>query len=74
MGTITTGTWTGTAIAATSGGTGLSSVAKGSVLVANNSNQITDLDGGGNSADGILLYTNASDTISWATSIDGGTF
>lgn len=74
LGTITTGTWTGTAIAATSGGTGLSSVAKGSVLVANNSNQITDLDGGGNSADGILLYTNASDTISWATSIDGGTF
>lgn len=74
LGTITTGTWTGTAIAATSGGTGLSSVAKGSVLVANNSNQITDLDGGGNSADGILLYTNASDTISWTTSIDGGTF
>ena len=74
LGTITTGTWTGTAISATSGGTGLSSVAKGSVLVANNSNQITDLDGGGNSADGILLYTNASDTISWTTSIDGGTF
>ena len=74
LGTITTGTWTGTAIAATSGGTGLTSVAKGTVLVANSANTISALDGGGNSADGVLLYTNSSDTISWTTSIDGGTF
>ena len=74
LGTITTGTWTGTEIAVTSGGTGLTSVAKGTVLVANSANTISALDGGGNSADGLLLYTNSSDTISWTTSIDGGTF
>ena len=74
LGTITTGTWTGTEIAVTSGGTGLTSVAKGTVLVANSANTISALDGGGNSADGVLLYTNSSDTISWTTSIDGGTF
>ena len=74
LGTITTGTWTGTEIAVTSGGTGLTSVAKGTVLVANSANTISALDGGGNSADGVLLYTDSSDTISWTTSIDGGTF
>jgi len=74
LGTITTGTWTGTEIAVTSGGTGLTSVAKGTVLVANSANTVSALDGGGNSADGVLLYTNSSDTISWTTSIDGGTF
>ena len=65
-------TWTGTEIV-TSGGTGLRSAAKGTVLVANSANTIIS-DGGGNSADGLLLYTNSSDTISWTTSIDGGTF
>jgi hypothetical protein len=57
----------------TKGGTGLTSVAKGTVLVANDVNTITALDGGG-SVDGILTYTASSDTIAWATSIDGGTF
>ena len=73
LGTITTGVWNGTAIAATSGGTGLSSIAKGSVLVANSANTLSALDGGG-SNDGLLLYTASSDTLSFATSIDGGTF
>jgi len=73
LGTITTGTWNGTAIAATSGGTGLSSIAKGSVLVANSANTLSALDGGG-SDDGVLFYTASSDTLSFATSIDGGTF
>ena len=73
LGTITTGVWKGTAIAATSGGTGLSSIAKGSVLVANSANTLSALDGGG-SNDGLLLYTASSDTLSFATSIDGGTF
>ena len=31
------------------------------------------LDGGG-ANDGFLLYSSSTDTISWATSIDGGTF
>ena len=73
LGTITTGVWNGTAIAATSGGTGLSSIAKGSVLVANSVNTLSALDGGG-SNDGVLFYTSSSDTLSFATSIDGGTF
>jgi hypothetical protein len=73
VGTITTGTWSATAIAATRGGTGLTTVPKGSILVANTVDTISALDGGG-SVDGILAYDAASDTISWATTIDGGTF
>ena len=55
------------------GGTGLTAAAKGSVIIANAANTISALDGGG-SNDGILLYTSSSDTISWSTSVDGGTF
>jgi hypothetical protein len=73
VGTIATGVWNGTAIGVAYGGTGLTSVAKGTVLVANETNTITALDGGG-SSDGLLAYTASSDTIAWATSIDGGTF
>jgi hypothetical protein len=73
VGSITTGTWSATAIAATRGGTGLTTVPKGSVLIANTLDTISALDGGG-SVDGILAYDAASDTISWATTIDGGTF
>jgi len=73
VGTIATGTWNGTAIGVAYGGTGLTSVAKGTVLVANDTNTITALDGGG-SNDGLLAYTASSDTIAWATTIDGGTF
>ena len=62
-----------TAIPTGSGGTGLSAVAKGSLLVANTANTLTALDGGG-SNDGVAFYTAASDTIAWATSLDGGTF
>jgi len=71
---ITGGSITGiTDLAVADGGTGLSAAAKGSVLVANSANTLTALDGGG-SADGILLYTASSDTISWATIVDGGTY
>lgn len=73
VGTIATGVWNGTAIGVAYGGTGLTSVAKGTVLVANDTNTITALDGGG-SNDGLLAYTASSDTIAWATTIDGGTF
>jgi hypothetical protein len=73
VGTIGTGTWQGTAVGVAYGGTGLTSVAKGTVLVANDTNTITALDGGGTN-DGLLAYTASSDTIAWATSIDGGTF
>jgi hypothetical protein len=62
-----------TAIPTGSGGTGLAAVAKGSLLVANSVNTLSALDGGG-SNDGVAFYTASSDTIAWATSLDGGTF
>ena len=55
------------------GGIGITSAPKGSVLVANTANTISALDGGG-SNDGILTYTASSDTIAFATAVDGGTF
>jgi len=72
--TITGGSITGiTDLAVADGGTGLSAVAQGSVLVANSANTLSALDGGG-SGDAMLFYTNASDTISWSTTVDGGTY
>jgi hypothetical protein len=73
VGTITTGIWNGSVIPAIYGGTGLTTIPKGAVLVANTVDTISALDGGG-SVDGILAYDAATDTISWATIIDGGTF
>ena len=67
---ITGGTITGIAdLAVADGGTGLSDIAKGSVLVANSINTLISLDGGdsGESGDTVLFYTSASDTISWNT-------
>ena len=55
------------------GGIGITTAPKGSVLVANTANTISALDGGG-SNDGILTYTASSDTLAFATSVDGGTF
>ena len=55
------------------GGTGLTSIAKGSILVANSANTISALDGGG-STDKILLYSQSSDTLAFTTAVDGGTF
>ena len=55
------------------GGTGLSSIAKGSILVANSANTISALDGGG-STDKILLYSQSSDTLAFTNAVDGGTF
>ena len=73
LGTVATGTWNATTIGTAYGGTGLTSIAKGSVLVANSANTLSALDGGGTN-DGFLSYTASSDTLSFATSIDGGTF
>lgn len=55
------------------GGIGITSAPKGSVLIANSANTISALDGGG-SNDGILTYTASSDTLAFATAVDGGTF
>ena len=73
LGTITTGTWNGSTIAPTKGGTGLTTAAKGSVLVANTGDVFSALDGGG-STDKILFYNEGSDTITWESSLDAGTF
>ena len=71
---ITGGTITGiTDLAVADGGTGLSAVAKGSILAANSANVLTAVDGGG-STDKILLYTASSDTVGWSNTIDGGTY
>lgn len=67
------GTWNGTAIGVGKGGTGLSAASKGSVLVANADDTLSALDGGGVN-NGVLYYTASTDTISWATEIDGGSF
>ena len=58
------------------GGTGLTSIAQGSILVSNNGSSITALDGGAsNTDDKILLYTGGgTDTLGFSSSLDGGTF
>ena len=63
----TTGTASGlsSTLAISSGGTGLTTVAKGSILVANTANTLSALDGGG--TNGFLYYAGGSDTISWTT-------
>ncbi len=43
LGTITTGTWSGTVIGVTKGGTGLSTVAQGDILYASASNTLSSL-------------------------------
>ena len=73
LGTITTGTWNGSTLGSAYGGTGLTAAAKGSVLVANAANTFSALDGGG-STDKILFYNQGSDTITWESSLDAGTF
>ena len=57
------------------GGTGLTTIAKGSVLVANSLDTLTALDGGGGAGlTKILLYDGDNDTLSFGSAIDGGTF
>ena len=64
VGTITTGTWSATAIAATKGGTGLTSYAAGDIVYASATNTLSKLTAG---TDGQVL-TLASGLPTWATS------
>jgi hypothetical protein len=59
-----------TALPATSGGTGLNSVAVGDLLVGNSTNTITRLASG---TDGYVLQINGTGVVAWNT-LDGGTF
>jgi hypothetical protein len=70
LGTITTGTWNATAIAPTSGGTGLTSYATGDILYASSANTLAKLSIG---TDGKILQVNGTGVPVWAD-IDGGTY
>lgn len=68
---LSASTITGT-LAVGDGGTGITTVPKGSVLVANALNTVSALDGGGAAQDGyILTYDGTNDTISWAAGASG---
>ena len=59
-----------TALPVTSGGTGLSSVAVGDLLVGNSTNTLSRLASG---TDGYVLQINGTGVVAWNT-LDGGTF
>lgn len=70
LGTITTGTWNGTTIAAANGGTGLTTYTTGDIIYASAANTLSKLTIGTN---GQFLQVNASGIPVWAD-IDGGTY
>jgi hypothetical protein len=72
LGTIGTGVWNGTAVAATSGGTGQTAYATGDILYASAANTLTKLAKPA-SLDSFLQMTGAG-VASWVSTIDGGTF
>ena len=69
LGTITTGVWNGTAIAATSGGTGLTTYTTGDIIHASASNTLAKLALGAN---GKILQSNGTNVT--YGDIDGGTY
>lgn len=69
VGTLTTGTWNATTVAAIYGGTGQNSYAAGDILVAGANNTLTKLSVGSN---GKILQSNGT-TLVYAD-IDGGTY
>ena len=69
LGTIATGTWNGTAISASYGGTGVSSFTVGDLLVANTTSSLAKL---GLGQDGKILQSNGT-TLVYAD-IDGGIY
>ena len=70
LGTVTTGTWSATAIAANKGGTGQTSYSTGDLLYASNSTTLSKLTIGD---EGKVLQVNASGVPVWGD-IDGGTY
>jgi len=69
LGTITTGVWNGTAIAATSGGTGLTSYSTGDLIRASGANTLAALSLGAN---GKILQSNGTNVT--YGDVDGGTY
>lgn len=80
LGTVTTGTWSATAIGATKGGTGLTSYAEGDTLYANASNTLSKLAAPAAGARNGLTLGWTGDTLGWvalgvasAIQLSGGT-
>ncbi len=72
VGTISTGTWNGTTVAAGYGGTGLSSYAAGDLMYASGTSTISKLAKG---TAGQMLQMNSGATApEWTNVIDGGTY
>lgn len=72
LGTITTGTWNGTAIGTTRGGTGLVSYATGDILYASAANTLSKLTKP--STNDSFLVMSAAGVPSWTNVMDGGTY
>ena len=71
LGVVSTGTWRGTAVEASSGGTGISEFSLGDILYAGENNILLRLSAGGGRS---FLKMNAGGTApEWANVIDGGT-
>jgi len=70
LGTIVTGVWNGTAIAATSGGTGLTSYTTGDLVYSSATNTLAKL---GIGSAGQFLKVVAG-VPAWSDTVDGGTF
>ena len=70
LGTIVTGVWNGTAIASTSGGTGLTSYTTGDLVYSSSGNTLSKL---GIGTAGQFLKV-VSGVPSWSDTVDGGTF
>lgn len=69
LGTVTTGTWSATAIAANKGGTGLTSFSVGDIIIANGATSLTTL---GVGTSGKVLQSNGTTLV--YGDIDGGTY
>lgn len=77
LGTITSGTWHGSTVAATYGGTGYSSYTKGDMLWADSSTTLAQLGiGSYDAVNGVgqMLQVGPSSTVRWTNTIDGGTY
>jgi hypothetical protein len=70
VGTITTGTWSATAIGSTKGGTGFTTYATGDIIYASAANTLSKLSIG---SSGQILQVVAG-VPAWSDTIDGGTF
>jgi hypothetical protein len=70
IGTITTGTWNGTVIGSSYGGTGFSTYATGDIIYASASNTLSKLTAG---TSGQVLQVSAGGVPTWAD-VDGGTY